>query len=93
MPHIVHRADPWWRQCNPWLALLSFVFTAFLATVEGWSAEDLAWSFWLAGLILGAIYLIVYHVAQGGLRFPPVRDVRVFWAATRKDVENRVFEE
>ncbi|MFQ5594736.1 MAG: hypothetical protein ACE5HA_11375, partial [Anaerolineae bacterium] len=27
------------------------------------------------------------------LRFPPVRDVRVFWAATREDAENHVFEE
>ncbi|RME84555.1 MAG: hypothetical protein D6775_05185, partial [Caldilineae bacterium] len=27
------------------------------------------------------------------LRFPPVRDARVFWAATQEDVENRIFEE
>jgi len=37
--------------------------------------------------------------AEGGpnqtyfLRFPPVRDVRVFWAATEEDAENQVFEE
>ncbi|GEM_PF-785164 len=37
--------------------------------------------------------------AKGGphqtytLRFPPVRDVRVFWAATRQQVENRIYQE
>ncbi len=27
------------------------------------------------------------------LRFPPVRDVRVFWAASQEDIQNRVYEE
>jgi len=27
------------------------------------------------------------------LRFPPVRDVRVFWAATREEAENHIYEE
>lgn len=48
-----------------WRALLSFLFTVVLATYEHWSAEDLAWSFWLAGLLLGLIYLAVYQVTQG----------------------------
>ncbi|MFQ6102515.1 MAG: hypothetical protein ACE5OS_14980 [Anaerolineae bacterium] len=50
---------------SPWLDLLSFLITVMVATVERWSAQDLAWSFWLAGLLLGLIYLIVYQVAQG----------------------------
>lgn len=48
-----------------WRAMLSFLITVILATYERWSAQDLAWSFWLAGLLLGLIYLAVYQVAQG----------------------------
>ncbi len=50
---------------RPWLQLLSFLLTVVIATVEHWSAADLVWSFWLAGLLLGCIYLAVYQVAQG----------------------------
>jgi len=60
---------------SPWLALVSFLITVVVATVERWSAQDLVWSFWLAGLMLGLIYLIVYQVAQGDretLLYPPV---------------------
>jgi hypothetical protein len=49
----------------PWLALISFLFTVAIATREQWSAQGLAWAFWLAGLILGLIYLAVYQLAQG----------------------------
>ena len=64
MNNIIHRQRPSTWQSNPWLALLAFAFTAALATIEGWSAEDMAWSFWLAGLLFGFIYLVVYHIAQ-----------------------------
>jgi len=50
------------------LALISFLFAALIATQDHWSAQDLAWGFWLAGLILGLIYLTVYQVAQGDTR-------------------------
>ena len=49
----------------PWRAVLSFLITVILAHREQWSAQDLAWSFWLAGLLLGLIYLTVYQMAQG----------------------------
>lgn len=55
----------WTSRSQPWLQILSFILTVLIATVEGWSAEDLAWSFWLAGLLLGLFYLAVYQVAQG----------------------------
>ncbi|NOX62696.1 MAG: hypothetical protein GXP42_12235 [Chloroflexi bacterium] len=64
MTNIIHRERPSSWQRNPWLALLAFAFTAFMAAYEGWSAEDLAWSFWLAGLLFGFVYLVVYHIAQ-----------------------------
>jgi len=47
-----------------WLPILSFLLTAIIATVQHWSAEDLAWSFWLAGLMWGTVYLLVYMAAQ-----------------------------
>ena len=50
---------------SPWQALISFLITVVVATVEGWSAQDLAWSFWLAGLVMGLIYLTIYQVSQG----------------------------
>ena len=50
---------------SPWLALISFLITVVVATVERWSAQDLAWSFWLAGLALSLIYLVVYQMSQG----------------------------
>lgn len=59
--HIVKRASA----TSPWLALISFLITVVVATVERWSAQDLAWSFWLAGLVLGLIYLAVYQMSQG----------------------------
>ncbi|RME84660.1 MAG: hypothetical protein D6775_04850 [Caldilineae bacterium] len=65
MTNLVHREPSPWQERNPWLTLLSFLITVGLATFEHWSAEDLAWSFWLAGLVLGLVYLGVYQVAQG----------------------------
>ncbi len=47
-----------------WIPILSFVITAWIATVQHWSAEDLAWSFWLAGLMWSTVYLIVYAFSQ-----------------------------
>ena len=47
-----------------WLPILSFLLTALIATVQHWSAEDMAWSFWLAGVMWGTVYLLVYMVAQ-----------------------------
>ena len=64
MKQIIHRQRPSPWQRSPWLALLAFLFTAVLATIEDWSAADMAWSFWLAGLLFGFIYLLVYHIAQ-----------------------------
>ncbi|MDQ7029804.1 MAG: hypothetical protein Q9O62_08520 [Ardenticatenia bacterium] len=49
----------------PWQALIAFLVTLILATRQQWSAEDLAWSFWLVGLLFGLIYLTVYHISQG----------------------------
>jgi len=46
------------------LPILSFLLTAIIATVQHWSAEDLAWSFWLAGVMWGTIYLLVFAATQ-----------------------------
>ncbi len=55
----------WLNRGQPWAQLLSFLLTVMIATVEHWSATDMAWSFWLAGLLFGLIYLVVYQWAQG----------------------------
>ncbi|NOZ50298.1 MAG: hypothetical protein GXP37_09680 [Chloroflexi bacterium] len=47
------------------LPFVSFIITLILAVRDQWSAADLAWSIWLAGLLLGLIYLLVYQIAQG----------------------------
>ena len=65
MESFVFRRKPWQQRRSPWLRLAGFLITVFVATYEQWSAKDLAWSFWLAGLVLGLIYLAVYQVAQG----------------------------
>ena len=46
------------------LPILSFLLTAIIATVQHWSAEDLAWSFWLAGVMWGTVYLLVFAATQ-----------------------------
>ncbi|MBC7232141.1 MAG: hypothetical protein H5T68_02710 [Chloroflexi bacterium] len=63
MRYIIHQEYAQKRQ-PPWAALLSFGLTVITATIQRWSAEDLAWSFWLSGLVFGFIYLVVYHAAQ-----------------------------
>ncbi len=65
MAKIIFSGDSWLQRQQPWLRLIGFLATVLVATYEQWSAEDLAWSFWLAGLVLGLIYLAVYQVAQG----------------------------
>ena len=47
-----------------WLPIISFLLTAAIATVQHWSAEDMAWSFWLAGVMWGTVYLLTYMATQ-----------------------------
>ncbi len=54
------RAQSW----EPWVRLASFLVTLWLATRQRWSARELAWSFWMAGLMLGGIYLLVNQAAE-----------------------------
>jgi len=54
----------WLDRRQPWVRLISFLVTVVLATCQQWSARDLAWSFWLTGLLLGLIYILVYQVAN-----------------------------
>ncbi|MFQ5593547.1 MAG: hypothetical protein ACE5HA_05310 [Anaerolineae bacterium] len=65
MAKIIFSEDSWLQRQQPWLRLIGFLATVLVATYEQWSAKDLAWSFWLAGLVLGLIYLAVYQTAQG----------------------------
>jgi len=52
-------------RAQPWIQIASFFFTVAVATINHWSAVDMAWSFWLAGFLWGLIYLMVYQWAQG----------------------------
>ena len=65
MNRFIFSSTPWQQPRSSWLRLAGFLITVAVATVEQWSAPDLAWSFWLSGLVLGLIYLTVYQIAQG----------------------------
>ena len=54
----------WLRRGHPWVRLIAFSITLVLATFQHWSAQDLAWSFWLTGLLLGLVYIPVSQVAE-----------------------------
>ena len=54
------RAQSW----EPWVRLASFLVTLWLATRQRWAARELAWSFWMAGLMLGGIYILVNQAAE-----------------------------
>ncbi len=62
---IPNRHTFWRRRGQLVISLFSFLSTVVIASKEHWSAVDMAWSFWLAGLLLGSIYLMVYQAAQG----------------------------
>ncbi len=47
------------------IPFISFGITLIIAMRDHWSATDLACSFWLAGFLLGLIYVLVYQIAQG----------------------------
>jgi len=47
-----------------WIPLFSFLLTAVIATVQHWSAEELAWTFWLASLLWSVVYLVVFSFSQ-----------------------------
>jgi len=66
---IPRQPSPWLEQRQPWVQLASFVVTVLLATRQHWSARELAWSFWLAGLLLGIIYIPINQIATS-LRAP-----------------------
>ncbi len=57
------RMDTWLEQGQPWVQLASFIVTVLVATRQHWSAREMAWSFWLAGLLLGVIYIPINQVA------------------------------
>jgi len=65
MAKIIFSEDSWLQRQQPWPRLIGFLATVFVAAYEQWSAEELAWNFWLAGLVLGLPYLAIYQVAQG----------------------------
>ncbi len=66
---IFRKSDTWLDQRQPWVQLASFVVTVLLATRQHWSAREMAWSFWLAGLLLGLIYIPINQIATS-LRTP-----------------------
>ncbi len=55
LPTRVHRVG---------IPLLSFLLTAIIATVQHWSARDLAWTLWFASLSWSTVYLVVFGLSQ-----------------------------
>lgn len=47
------------QRTNTTYAIITFLITIVLATVQYWSATDLVWSLWISSLILGYTYIII----------------------------------
>jgi len=61
---IPKQPDTWLSQKQPWVRLASFIVTVIVATVQQWSAKDIIWSFWLVGLTLGTVHILINQVYE-----------------------------
>jgi hypothetical protein len=47
------------QRTDTYYAIITFLITIVLATVQHWSATELIWSLWISSLVLGYAYIII----------------------------------
>lgn len=50
------------QKFEPWADLTAFGVTMVIAVAEGWNPSDIVWSLWTTSLMLGYVYIILWHI-------------------------------